>query len=53
MNEELKKKMWELSKLALRAIELSGEEDDHWKVCLNLTIYKAEEILKMTGSEEE
>jgi hypothetical protein len=50
MNEEIKKKMWELLEYATSTLKHYDKGDEHWKVTLSLARHEAIELLKLTES---
>jgi len=50
MNEEIKRKMWELLDYATSTLKHYDKGDEHWKVTLSLARHEALELLRLTES---
>jgi|TARA_R100001460_G_scaffold54467_3_gene93712 hypothetical protein len=53
MNEEIKRKMWELLDYAISTLKHYDKGDNHWKVTLSLARHEAKELLELTKSLDE
>lgn len=53
MNEEIKKKMWELLEYATSTLKYYDRGDNHWKVTLALALHDARELLELSKNMDE
>ena len=53
MNEEIKRRMWELLDYAISTLKHYDEGDNHWKTTLSLARHEAKELLELTKSLDE
>jgi hypothetical protein len=48
MNEEIKRKMWELLGYATSTLKHYDRGDKHWKVTLSLARHEAKQLIELT-----